>query len=106
MTSWSGKVFTDHCLLRHNAGFADFLFFYTFIKKEKVGDCITKFPGFAGLCVVCCHSSVLVALWPLVFPRTGKDNRWSPATEAPAVQYCLCWTFVSLLTKSNQHSPL
>lgn len=51
---WSDKVFTDPtdfglilCLLHHNAGFADFLFFYIFIKKEKVGNCIGSSWGVA-----------------------------------------------------------
>lgn len=92
------------CLLRPNAGVADFLFFYTFIKKEKVGNCIAKFPGLCWTCVVC-YSSVLVMLWLLVFPTTGKDNSWSPATEAPAVQYCLCWTFVSFIDEIKPAFP-
>lgn len=105
VTSWSGKVFTDHCLLRPNAGVADFLFFYTFIKKEKVGNYIAKFPGLCWTCVVCVYSSVLVMLWLLVFPITGKDNSWSPASEAPAVQYRLCWIFVSFIDKIKPAFP-
>lgn len=83
------------CWLHHNAGFADFLFFYIFIKKEKVGNCIGSAQGVTGpLCGVLLTSVFEILLLLMFLTQVRKQSVSSDTKYTYTIQYCLFSLFL------------